>query len=194
MLAGGADVDPASYGAEPHPETRGTWPERDRFELGAGAAGARARACRVLGICRGMQMLNVALGGTLDQHLPESSATSATAHIAGHLRRPRGAARARARSPPGRPAPSGSRSSPTTTRGSTGSARACVVTGWSARRRAGRGDRAARTRRVRARGALAPRGGRRRAAVIAALVEAAARRRVASVSMIERRSSRRPSR
>ena len=33
MLAGGSDVDPASYGARPHPETRGTWPERDRFEL-----------------------------------------------------------------------------------------------------------------------------------------------------------------
>ncbi len=71
LLAGGADVDPASYGAEPHPETKGTTPDRDRFEL-ALARRALDRDMPVLGICRGMQMLNVALGGSLDQHLPES--------------------------------------------------------------------------------------------------------------------------
>jgi putative glutamine amidotransferase len=71
MLAGGADLDPASYGAEPHPETRGTWPARDRFEL-ALARRALQREMPLLGICRGMQLLNVALGGSLDQHLPES--------------------------------------------------------------------------------------------------------------------------
>jgi putative glutamine amidotransferase len=70
LLAGGADVDPSSYGARPHPETRGTWPERDRFEL-ALTRRALDRAMPVLGICRGMQILNVARGGSLAQHLPD---------------------------------------------------------------------------------------------------------------------------
>lgn len=70
MLAGGSDIDPAIYGAEPHPETRGMWPERDRFEV-ALLRRAIERQMPVLAICRGMQMLNVACGGTLDQHVPE---------------------------------------------------------------------------------------------------------------------------
>jgi putative glutamine amidotransferase len=68
ILAGGSDVDCGSYGAEPHPETRGTNADRDRFEL-ALAQAAFERDMPVLGICRGMQMLNVARGGTLRQHI-----------------------------------------------------------------------------------------------------------------------------
>jgi putative glutamine amidotransferase len=68
LLAGGRDVDPLSYGACPHPETAEPSPERDRFEL-ALATAALDRDMPVLGVCRGMQMLNVACGGTLIQHL-----------------------------------------------------------------------------------------------------------------------------
>lgn len=70
VLAGGADIDPASYGEEPHPETQDTVPERDLFEIALLRA-AIERDMPVLGICRGMQLINVALGGTLLQHLPE---------------------------------------------------------------------------------------------------------------------------
>lgn len=71
LLAGGADIDPASYGARPHPETVGSSPERDRFELSL-THRALERDMPVLGICRGLQLLNVALGGTLVQHLPDT--------------------------------------------------------------------------------------------------------------------------
>jgi putative glutamine amidotransferase len=70
VLGGGSDIDAASHGAEAHPETRGTNPERDRFEL-ALASRAMARGIPLLGICRGMQILNVATGGSIDQHMPE---------------------------------------------------------------------------------------------------------------------------
>ena len=70
ILAGGADVDPASYGASPHAETKGSRPERDRFELALTNA-ALERELPLLGICRGMEMLNVACGGTIEQHLPD---------------------------------------------------------------------------------------------------------------------------
>jgi putative glutamine amidotransferase len=69
ILAGGSDIDPGSYGAQPHPETRGTRPERDRFELALGTR-ALERDMPVLGVCRGMEMLNVIQGGTLNQHIP----------------------------------------------------------------------------------------------------------------------------
>ena len=71
ILAGGADVDPAVYGADAHPETHGTRAERDTFEV-ALARRALERDLPFLGICRGMQVMNVALGGTLIQHLPET--------------------------------------------------------------------------------------------------------------------------
>jgi putative glutamine amidotransferase len=70
VLAGGADVDPSSYGEERHPETVDTVPERDAFEI-ALTREAIERDMPVLGICRGMQMLNVVRGGTLLQHLPD---------------------------------------------------------------------------------------------------------------------------
>ncbi len=70
LLAGGADVDPSRYGATAHPETKGTVPDRDDFEIALSRA-ALGRRLPVLGICRGMQILNVARGGTLTQHLPD---------------------------------------------------------------------------------------------------------------------------
>ena len=70
ILSGGNDVDPVSYGAEPHAETGGVRPERDRAEL-ALLEGALARDMPVLAVCRGSQLLNVARGGDLVQHLPE---------------------------------------------------------------------------------------------------------------------------
>lgn len=70
ILAGGNDIDAALYGAERHPETQPPVPERDAVEL-ALTRRAWARDIPVLGICRGMQLINVALGGTLIQHLPD---------------------------------------------------------------------------------------------------------------------------
>jgi putative glutamine amidotransferase len=70
ILAGGADVDPANYGADPAPQTRGTTPVRDELEL-ALLRRAIERDMPVLGICRGMQVLNIVRGGDLIQHLPD---------------------------------------------------------------------------------------------------------------------------
>jgi len=70
VLAGGCDIDPARYGQQRHPQTVGTVPERDEFEL-ALLARALELDLPTLCICRGMQLLNVARGGTLIQHLPD---------------------------------------------------------------------------------------------------------------------------
>jgi putative glutamine amidotransferase len=71
VLSGGGDLDPAGYGAPPHPETSRVHPDRDRAELALLAA-ALAGGLPVLAICRGLQILNVARGGTLCQHLPDT--------------------------------------------------------------------------------------------------------------------------
>jgi anthranilate synthase component 2/putative glutamine amidotransferase len=73
IIAGGCDVDPASYDAAPHPETVYTRPGRDEHEAILIRAALDADL-PLLAICRGLQMLNVTLGGTLQQHLPEAVA------------------------------------------------------------------------------------------------------------------------
>ncbi|WP_371501300.1 gamma-glutamyl-gamma-aminobutyrate hydrolase family protein [Kitasatospora sp. NBC_00374] len=70
VIAGGEDVDPALYGERPHPCTEAVAPERDAWEAALLRAGLAA-GVPVLGICRGMQLLNVVRGGSLVQHLPD---------------------------------------------------------------------------------------------------------------------------
>jgi putative glutamine amidotransferase len=67
-LSGGPDLDPAAYGAEPDPHLGPTWPDLDAYEL-ALARAADGLGVPLLAICRGMQTLNVARGGTLRQHI-----------------------------------------------------------------------------------------------------------------------------
>jgi gamma-glutamyl-gamma-aminobutyrate hydrolase PuuD len=71
VLAGGPDIDPDRYGAAPHPRTGEPRPERDSTEL-AVLHRALERGIPVLGVCRGAQLLNVGLGGTLVQHVPDA--------------------------------------------------------------------------------------------------------------------------
>jgi len=70
VFSGGTDLDPDLYGQEAHPETSGVQEQRDRAEL-ALLQGALERDMPVLAICRGSQVLNVAQGGDLVQHLPD---------------------------------------------------------------------------------------------------------------------------
>jgi gamma-glutamyl-gamma-aminobutyrate hydrolase PuuD len=75
IFSGGSDLDPELYGEEAHPETDGWVRERDDFELGLMLA-ALARDVPLLAICRGSQVLNVALGGDLEQHVPDRVQTN----------------------------------------------------------------------------------------------------------------------
>ena len=82
VLQGGADIDPVAYGEPPHALLQATDPVRDRFEL-ALLRGFVQAGKPVFGICRGMQLINVAFGGSLHQDLVAAGATRA-AHVSGH--------------------------------------------------------------------------------------------------------------
>jgi putative glutamine amidotransferase len=70
IFSGGSDIDPTLYGADLHPETTGVRPDRDRGELALMEA-ALARDLPILAVCRGFEVMNVARGGDLVQHLPD---------------------------------------------------------------------------------------------------------------------------
>jgi putative glutamine amidotransferase len=70
VVSGGADVDPARYGAAPHERTAGWRPDRDAWEIALLDA-AESDGLPVLGVCRGMQLMAVRAGGSLDQHTPD---------------------------------------------------------------------------------------------------------------------------
>lgn len=70
ILSGGGDIEPRLYGAQPHPEVYGIDQERDAFEIALARAAAEDRV-PMLAICRGIQVVNIALGGDLVQHLPD---------------------------------------------------------------------------------------------------------------------------
>jgi putative glutamine amidotransferase len=80
LLIGGGDVDPARYGADAHPEQYGVDPERDEVEIEL-AKGAVETELPVLAVCRGAQVVNAALGGSLIQHIPDVA--GAIAHRGG---------------------------------------------------------------------------------------------------------------
>ena len=82
LLIGGADLDPRSYGAEPADAVEATYSDRDAFEIGL-TREALARNMPYLGICRGMQLLNVALGGTLVQDLVDEDGVATHRRIVG---------------------------------------------------------------------------------------------------------------
>ncbi len=84
ILSGGNDIDPAFFGQDPHPEVKTVRPERDRFEIALTRA-AIERRMPLLGVCRGMELLNVALGGDLIQHLPEAVGPDVHPHTPGRF-------------------------------------------------------------------------------------------------------------
>jgi putative glutamine amidotransferase len=82
LFSGGSDIDPAQYGHEAHPETNNVRPDRDRGELALLTA-ALERDMPVLAVCRGSQVLNVARGGDLVQHLPDAVGDEKHKHTPG---------------------------------------------------------------------------------------------------------------
>jgi putative glutamine amidotransferase len=82
LFSGGNDLDPRTYAAEPHPETKDTRPWRDRGEVALLEA-ALARDMPVLAVCRGSQVLNIARGGDLVQHLPDVLGAETHKRVAG---------------------------------------------------------------------------------------------------------------
>jgi putative glutamine amidotransferase len=70
-LSGGPDIDPVAYGDDPHDRLGPTWSDLDTFEL-ALTREADRRGMPILAICRGLQVLNVARGGSLHQHVPDT--------------------------------------------------------------------------------------------------------------------------
>jgi gamma-glutamyl-gamma-aminobutyrate hydrolase PuuD len=113
VLAGGPDVDPARYRQQPHPRTGAPRPGRDDWEL-ALTRTALDLDLPLLGVCRGLQILNTALGGTLVQHLPERTGERTRHRPApgGLERRRHGGGRGAARSPVRRGRPVASRGRP----------------------------------------------------------------------------------
>src|SRR4051794_29541051 len=123
ILAGGADIDPSSYGAERHPETKHTVPERDSFEI-ALARRAMERDLPLLGICRGMQLMNVARGARSSSICPRATAITTTAACSARsTTRTTTCASPTGRSPIASPGRSGTPRSRTTTRASARSAK-----------------------------------------------------------------------
>jgi gamma-glutamyl-gamma-aminobutyrate hydrolase PuuD len=82
VFSGGSDLDPSLYSADAHPETSGVIRERDEFELDLMRA-ALERDVPMLAICRGSQVLNVALGGDLEQHVPDRVGTELHREVPG---------------------------------------------------------------------------------------------------------------
>jgi gamma-glutamyl-gamma-aminobutyrate hydrolase PuuD len=82
VFSGGSDLDPSLYAAEAHPETAGVIRERDDFELELMRA-ALERDVPMLAICRGSQVLNIALGGDLEQHVPDRVGTELHREVPG---------------------------------------------------------------------------------------------------------------
>jgi putative glutamine amidotransferase len=84
LFSGGSDLDPELYGQDAHPATNNVVPERDRGEIALLRA-ALERDMPVLAVCRGSQVLNVALGGDLVQHLPDVVGDEKHKHTAGEF-------------------------------------------------------------------------------------------------------------